>query len=1100
MLAFSSSNNDKYIQLMREYLGSLIVFCLGAATAGFAQIASSENSSKNSYSQESAVIEQMTTKLVFDTSGTYTREQVTKIHVQTDAGVKDWGLLSIPYQSALQSVDIDYVRVVKLDGSTVVTPADNIQDLDSEITRAAPFYSDLREKHIAVKGLSPGDTVEFKAHWVTTKALAPGQFWFEYNFHHTGIVLDERLEIRTPSTRTIKFKGPVETQSISAEPSFNVYKWTFSRLHDDKDASKDEQKTIQAALGRSPPPDVQISSFQSWDEVGQWYWNLQKDRIEPTGAVHAKAAEITKGLPDESAKVRALYSFVGTQYRYIGVAFGVGRYQPHAADDVLSNSYGDCKDKHTLLASLLQASGITIYPALVSATYKIDVDVPSPGQFDHVIGYLPQGNDAIWLDTTPEVAPFAYLLQPIRDKQALVIMGDKTSRLVTTPADPPMPSVHNFKIEGTLSEDGVLEAKIKDTVRGENEVYLRTVFRRVPQPQWKDLVQQISYTLGYAGTVSDVTASTPETISEPFQFSYSYHRKDYPDWSNRQFTLPGLPFVMPPVKEDAKYPIWLGPPLKTISESKVDLPKGYAPELPQGINLKYDFAEYYSWYSQSQNSISGTRRLVIRMREVPVAELDDYRYFIKHVQEDVNHYVQTSSSGSHNSSGTTMPSSFLNGIRGLSDSDSSEANRLESEARDWMSKKDMPAAISSLYRAVAADPKFARAWTSLGMLLIMQNQTDAGMEAFHKAMAADPTSPAIPKALGFMLMNIQKLEQAVPVWQDYVKAYPEDVDGPANLGNCLAGLRRYSEAAVAYASAVKIKPDQLNLQASLGNAYLLAGEREKSADVFVKLAAADTKGGYLNGVAYTMANADLRLPLALDMSKKATRAVEEETQDIELKDLTIDKFRIVNRLAAYWDTLGWVQERMSNLDVAERYLLASWKLSQDGVVAGHLCHLYKRTHKNQAAIEMCRMAIHRMYMTSNITLDLKTEEAAAQENLDHLTSGMPKPKDSTEGATLVIHERTFKLPHLLTGSESAEFLVLMVADGKGKAYKVDEVQFISGSDKMKSQGKQIKTIDFKVFSPTDVPTRFVRRGILSCSQYTGCSFVIFDPATVDSVH
>jgi uncharacterized protein DUF3857 len=32
----------------------------------------------------------------------------------------------------------------------------------SEITRQAPFYSDLREKHIPVKGLSSGDILEYQ--------------------------------------------------------------------------------------------------------------------------------------------------------------------------------------------------------------------------------------------------------------------------------------------------------------------------------------------------------------------------------------------------------------------------------------------------------------------------------------------------------------------------------------------------------------------------------------------------------------------------------------------------------------------------------------------------------------------------------------------------------------------------------------------------------------------------------------------------------------------------------------------------------------------------------------------------------------------------
>src|SRR5208282_1161302 len=223
----------------------------------------------------------------------------------------------------------------------------------------------------------------------------------------------------------------------TTEEGSRVYAWTYSKLQSAKEPGSDQKKQTESARGLLPPPDVQISSFQDWEEVGRWYWNLQKDRIEPTSAIRSKAAELTKGMKDDAAKLQALYSFVSTQYRYIGIAFGIGRYQPHAAEDVLTNNYGDCKDKYTLLASLARASGITLYPALINSGWKLDPEVPSPAQFDHVIGYLPQGKDAVWLDTTPEVAPFGYLVARLRDKQALVMSGDKSTQLVTTPADPP---------------------------------------------------------------------------------------------------------------------------------------------------------------------------------------------------------------------------------------------------------------------------------------------------------------------------------------------------------------------------------------------------------------------------------------------------------------------------------------------------------------------------------------------------------------------------------------------------------------------------------------------------------------------------------------
>jgi hypothetical protein len=53
---------------------------------------------------------------------------------------------------------------------------------------------------------------------------------------------------------------------------------------------------------------------------------------------------------------------------------------------------------------------------------------------------------------------------------------------------------------------------------------------------------------------------------------------------------------------------------------------------------------------------------------------------------------------------------------------------------------------------------------------------------------------------------------------------------------------------------------------------------------------------------------------------------------------------------------------------------------------------------------------------------------------------------------------------------------------------------------MKLPGKQLKTIDFDVPAPDRVPTRFVRRGILGCYQYSGCSFALLDPASVHSLN
>ena len=107
---------------------------------------------------------------------------------------------------------------------------------------------------------------------------------------------------------------------------------------------------------------------------------MQRPQIAVTPQIQAKAAELTKGLSTDEDKIRALYNYVSTQFHYVSLSFGNGRYQPHAAEDVLENEYGDCKDKHTLLAALLKAAGYDAWPALINSSRKIDPNRALAGQ------------------------------------------------------------------------------------------------------------------------------------------------------------------------------------------------------------------------------------------------------------------------------------------------------------------------------------------------------------------------------------------------------------------------------------------------------------------------------------------------------------------------------------------------------------------------------------------------------------------------------------------------------------------------------------------------------------------------------------------------
>ncbi len=1068
---------------------------LGLPLLTVAQMANQKPASSD-YSKEATVLEQSSDHFKFENDGTYTREMSMRARVQSDAGVRQLGVLKFAYQGSSESFIVDYVRVRKSDGSFVLSPPENFQDMPADATREAPSYSDVQEKHVAVKGLEPGDALEYRVRWQRTKPQVPGQFWLRYNFAHDGIVLAEEVQVRVPRERPLKMKSAALKPAIRDEGQYRVYTWNNANL-ERKDEQKQKQEQTeriqQAVQGQLPQPDMQFSTFQTWDEVGRWYGGLQRDRVKPSSEIQAKAIELTKGAKDDMARIRALYDFVSTHYRYIGIEFGVGRFQPHLAGEVFANQYGDCNDKHTLLASLLGAVGIRAFPALIGSSRDVDAEVPSPGQFDHVITAVPQGNGLLWLDTTTEVAPFGFLLLPLRGKRALVIPDDKPAELKGTPEDPPFPALQEFHMEAKLSDDGTLDGKAEQTVRGDYEIPLRGAFRTIAIAQWKELVQRLSFLAGFGGEVSEVSASTPEKTEEPFHIRYSYKRKDYSDWSNRRVTPPlpaiSLPDVADEVESKPPSKIWLSALGELRFRAELELPKGYVPQLPPAVHIQREFADYDALYTVKNGVFSAERHLVIKEREIVPKDYEEYRKFREAVEADYGHYTVLSMGKQ------AAVSSFQQAIRELPPSSNPEANRTYDEAREEFQKMNIPQGIATLQRAVEMDPEFTRAWVWLGQMYQLTRQSDLAIHAYQKAVEADPQEPVVHKALGYTLMGMGKFEEAIPVWQSFMKIAPADQDGPANLASCLMRLDRYQETVSLLEIAVKSNPERAGLQRELGSAYLKSGNEEKALTAFRRAVEADSGSDELNidklnEIAYELAEEKKGLPQALEYAEKAVREAEEESSKIQVSQLKMQDFGVSNTLAAYWDTLGWVHFALGNTDKAEKYLKAAWAVRQSAVVGDHLGQVYEKQGKKQQAARAYRLALQ--VISGNADPELRDKLKFSVASLPKGAAGSSALNSA--GAELS-EERTFKLPQIHDwggGYKSAEYLIALTKDPGAT-----DTKFLSGAHELESASSKLGALKSSFPFPDDSHARIVRRGVLSCSELLkGCSFVFYPSASI----
>jgi hypothetical protein len=106
-------------------------------------------------------------------------------------------------------------------------------------------------------------------------------------------------------------------------------------------AADESEWAREKGEGNGTLPDVLMTSFSSWDELGKWFGGVVALQVQVTPPIQAKAEELTRGKINDREKIQALYEFVFQHFRDIGVSLGQGRYTPHRAEDVLANRYGE---------------------------------------------------------------------------------------------------------------------------------------------------------------------------------------------------------------------------------------------------------------------------------------------------------------------------------------------------------------------------------------------------------------------------------------------------------------------------------------------------------------------------------------------------------------------------------------------------------------------------------------------------------------------------------------------------------------------------------------------------------------------------------------
>jgi len=1024
------------------------------------------------YSQEAVVVEQSRTFLKFDDDGTGRREVYMRLRTQSEAGVQQFGQLVFGYNSANERAEIAFVRVHKPDGIVVATPLDSVQDLSSPVQRIAPVYTDFRQKHVTVQSLRPGDILELSVVTSIHAALAPGQFWSEYTFEQDVVVLDEELDIDVPAGRMVTLKLRAGFEAVPEDhDGRRVYHWARSQLKttsDRKVANADVNRVAQEGVTGDPKlADIRLTTFQTWEQVGQWYAALEAPQRVPTPEVRQKAADLLVGRTTDLERLEALYSFVATNFRYVSLSLGAGRYQPRPAGVVLREQYGDCKDKHTLLASLIDAAGLKASAVLISTTTKLDPDFPSPSQFDHVITLTGAGGEDIWLDTTSEVAPFRLLIPPLRNKQALVV-GPVGTRLEKTPANPPMKSIVAEDIEATLGTSGELDAHVRMTLRGDVELLVRTVFRSAPPARWKEVLEKLVEGEGTAGAVANWKLSDPASVHEPFFLEFDLHVARYVDWSSNRVSV-GLPLPhatvieMPRHINDVTAPLTIGAaPTELSYKLRLALPAGTTVRTPVPVAIARDYAAYRTTYAFKGTTVTAERLTTIQLSEVPAAQRQDFAAFRNVIATDVSQRLALETP-------SPIRSTALSSLT---------AAELYLSAYEALQAGNFDQVVTLLTLVVERDPKDKVAWNLLGRAHLELRETDAAIDAFQRQIEVNPYDDSVYLGLGRAYVARQDYDRAEAAFLKQLEVNPLDKYTPSSLGALYLERHQYERAATQFEKGIVLNSDDAWLQLQVGKAYLHLKQTQPAIAAFDRAVALSPTPLIWNNIAYELALTSTELDRAQRYAESAVSSISAASRNLDVTLADARSLQVVRSLGYYWDTLGWVHFARGDVSRAKPYVEMSWKLSQGAEVGDHLAQIYEKEGRRDEAIRTYALALASPRPPS----DVRNHLAAILGDAAKVDSVIDSHRKQLTDI------RTVRVEAKSATSTTAEFLVLF-----SQPESVESVRFVGGDEALRPMADAIRKTSFGRMFPDDVPAKILRRGVLECSPTGGCEFALTTP-------
>jgi hypothetical protein len=394
---------------------------------------------------------------------------------------------------------------------------------------------------------------------------------------------------------------------------------------------------------------------KSWNDLGVWYSQLTAGVRNSSPALQAKALELAPATLPMFERIRALSLFAQRDVRYYAVEIGIGGYRPHPAGEIFSHRYGDCKDKATVLSSMLAQIGVKSFYILINDKRGINTEnTPPNSAFNHAIlavqmpeasfsqklpGMLehPKLGHLLIFDPTNDLVPLGQLPYYEQDSFALLVT-DSGGELIHLPVSAPDLNKIRRTAKLQLLPDGTLQGEIEEVRSGYIAMLERARLQHQTDKDRKKMLELMGSNIG-SFQIDGFNLENENEIDKDLVLHYKFTASHYAKSAGPLLLVrPRVIGEMAGAYDVTKprhYAYEFDAPFLRSDSVEITLPDGYSvDELPEPAKAVFPFAEYTSKSEKAGNVLKYTREYKMQTTQVPLDGMEQLRKLFSQIGAD----------------------------------------------------------------------------------------------------------------------------------------------------------------------------------------------------------------------------------------------------------------------------------------------------------------------------------------------------------------------------------------------------------------------------------------------------------------------------------